>query len=85
MADDKRLTYKAPRAMRIGEMTGAEGFSKCEPGSGNPYYCINPGSFAAGSGCYTPGSSASEYGCRTPGNSAAGSCLDAGSGVVANP
>ena len=88
MADEKRLTYEAPRALRIGQMTGAVGQypSDCYPsGSGATGSCYSAGTSAAsGGGCGYPGNSASAYGCHEPGNSAAGvnGCDDPGNSAI---
>ena len=82
MADEKRLTYDAPCAMRIGAMTGAEGQDRlpCDNGSGNVNGCAS-GNSTLGKGCENPGSSAAAD-CHASGSSAADACLSPGSDVT---
>jgi hypothetical protein len=80
MADDKRLTYEAPRALRLGEKLSAAG--ECvDPGSGDADTCWFPGNSAASEGCDFPGNSAAGRHCQEAGNSALSICGNPGSGV----
>ena len=79
MAEDRRLTYESPRALRLGAKPSAAG--DCQPaGSGDALGCWYPGSSAEGDGCGMPGNSAFGYECFDAGNSAFNSCEEPGSG-----
>jgi hypothetical protein len=79
-AKHERLSYEAPRAMRLGSVHAGAGL--CDPtGSGDAEQCATPGNSASSDGCNWPGSSATGEGCHKPGSSAPGICDPDGSGA----
>jgi hypothetical protein len=52
---DERLSYEAPRAMRLGSVHAGAGV--CQPGSGDAEVCVAHGNGAAGKGCVDDGNS----------------------------
>ncbi len=66
-AKHERLSYEAPRAMRVGSVHAGAGL--CDPtGSGDAEGCNSPGNSAGGGGCGEPGNSAGGQGCHGPGS-----------------
>jgi hypothetical protein len=76
-AKHERLSYEAPRAMRLGSVHAGAG--DCDPtGSGDAEGCATPGSSARVRGCNQPGNSAGV--CNLPGSSASAICDANGNG-----
>jgi len=74
---DGRLSYVAPRAMRVAERQ--PGMGDCgDPGSGDIDTCKGPGN-SAGLGCGDPGNTAAEF-CEETGSAAALWCYTGADG-----